>query len=187
MRFESWMMSIKVLFDRPSAELIVKYISTVIAVNFLEDNLRILNVNSPLIQHWNCCLELDFTYPSILAGINSIKGSPIFVILPQIKYQIFELGLRNVVISMRVLRFQFIFSSVECSYDDGFEMEELRQLDYISYALINFSKAQIAVAVDIDEFPVFITLFNVIFSVPCWQFRRNFFPNLIRHLNNTII
>lgn len=54
---------------------------------------------------------------AIVVDLDDIEPVPQIVVLSQIHQQISELSLRNVVISMRVLRFQFLLGGLEGTHD----------------------------------------------------------------------
>ena len=81
--------------------------------------------------------------------------------------EVFELGLRNVVVSVLGGGLQGGLGSCEGSDQDGFEFKELGQLDDISDSLVDLGQAEVFVAVDVEVGPVLFGLAWVREGVPC--------------------
>ena len=81
--------------------------------------------------------------------------------------EVFELGLRNVVVSVLGGGLQGGLGSGEGPDQDGFEFEQLGELDDISDSLVDFSQAEVFVAVDVEVGPVLLGLAWVREGVPC--------------------
>lgn len=97
------MVNVEVLLDSPAAELIKQNESTVIGIDFLEGLIRVSYLDSPLSQDRSCHIELLLADPPVLARVDGAECTPILIVLSQIEKQIFELRLRNVVVSVGIV------------------------------------------------------------------------------------
>jgi hypothetical protein len=119
------------------------------------------------LQQWHCLFEFFQGDPSIFAGVDIIKDTPIAVVISEVLKKESELCLGDVVIAVLGGCFEFALGHVESPDDDRLELEQFRQPDDIPDALINFSQAQIPIAIDIEPRPIVVDLLYI-----CWRISR---------------
>lgn len=170
--------------EDPVAKFVEQNETAVVGVDLSEYLLCIRDRYALRLEQWHCLFEFFEGDPSIFAGVDVIKDTPIAVVVSEVLKEESELSLRDVVIAKLGGCFEFVFGHVEGPDDDRLELEEFRQPDDIPYALINLSQAQVPIAIDIEPRPIVIDLFYICRSISRWQFIADDLDNLARfHIN----
>ena len=138
------------------AELVEEDVAAMVGVYFVEGFSGVGHSQSPLPQQGSCILELSSRHPPVPACVYLFEHEPVVGVFLQVFQKVFELTPRHVVIPVFGLCLQGGLGSCEGSDQDGFEFEELGQLDDIPDSLVDLCQAENAVAVDIEEGPVLL-------------------------------
>lgn len=153
------------LFDSPVAELLEENESSMVHIDFLESSRRVIDLDSPLGELRANRLEFLRRYSSIFGDIDFIEGNPELVILSQRSEEEGELGFRNIVITVGAICFESCFRCGESSEDNWLEIEKDRDVNDIPKSFVDLGKTEIAISIDINQPPVFISGSLVLRSV----------------------
>ena len=78
------MVNVEVFLHCPRAELIKQDHSSIVAINFFEDLIRVCNLDAPLAQDGSSHLELLFADSPVIAGVDGAEDTPVLIVLSEI-------------------------------------------------------------------------------------------------------
>ena len=155
------------IFDGVVAELVEEDVSAVVCVDSVENGLGVGHPQSPLLQQGGGLREFGHRHPPVPAGVDLVEHEPVVGVFPQVLDQVFELGLRHVVVPVHRGGLEGGLGSGEGPDQDRLELEQLGQLDDVPDSLVDFGQAEVFVAVDVEVGPVLFGLAWVGRGVPC--------------------
>lgn len=167
------------MLQNPITELVEKNKSSVIWINLSKNLFSVRNWNSVRLHQRNCLLKLLQRNSPVLTSVDLVENRPITVVLTKILKQITELCLRNVVVSIFCNSFQLGLGHIEGLDDHRLHLKELGEANYISNALVNFRKTEIAITIAVKSRPVVIDKFYCPRRVIAWQFFIDNFDNFL--------
>ena len=140
---------IQIFLNGPSAKLIKQDHSSLICVDFCKSLCWVCDFDTPIFHYRHCLCKLFFAHPFIKIWVNSGKGDPVFVILPDVFQKVFEFGFWNKVIANCRLCFEFRLGSMKCSLNNGFKVKPLWKFNDFKAPFFQFRKTQVFITIDI--------------------------------------